>query len=315
MDVITAPPETPAESPPHLPETGRGGPALWCYVRYGKMLHHAFCETSLADLRPREAVVARTPRGTEMAEVVTRPVAERPAKVSGRVLRRPSDRDRQSHEHSQARARDALRRCQDLTEHHKLPMKVLEVDPLLGGEMVTFYFASESRVDFRDLVRDLAQEYRTRIDLRQIGARDRARLLGDIGHCGLTLCCRSHLTEYAPITMRMARVQKTSLRTQKISGVCGRLLCCLRYEHVLYETLSRKLPPRGARVKTPQGEAMVLDLSILSQEIRVLLSDRSIVSIPVAQIEVVRAAPPRHVDKDPSEEQDDGEVTPDVPKD
>lgn len=287
--------------------------ALWCYVRYGKMLHHAHCETGIADLRARDPIVARTPRGTEMAEVVTRPVAERPPKVSGRVLRRPSDRDRQSQEQSEARAHDELRRCQDLTERHRLPMKVLEVDHLLGGEMVIFYFASESRVDFRDLVRELAQEYRTRIDLRQIGARDRARLLGDLGHCGLTLCCRSHLTEYAPITMRMARVQKTSLRTQKISGVCGRLLCCLRYEHALYETLSRKLPSRGERVKTPQGEGMVLDLSILSQEIRVLLSDRSVLSLPVAQIEIVRGARARPQEKSPIEEPGDDEPA-DVPE-
>lgn len=273
---------------------------FWCYVRYGKLRHHGHLETPIPDLRTREEVVIRTLRGTEFGEVVTPPTASRPSKPLGRVLRRPSERDHSARESAVSRGKDELQRCRDLASKVTPPMRVLDVDHLPGDEMIIFYFSSEGRVDFRSLVRELATEYRTRIELRQIQPRDRARLLGDIGHCGLTLCCRSHLLEYAPISMRMARVQRTSLRTQKISGVCGRLLCCLRYEHALYEELGRKVPERFSRVRTPHGDGEVVDCSILTQMLRVRIPPDQYVSVPLSEIQVL-GAPARRDRRDRDE--------------
>jgi len=168
-------------------------------------------------------------------------------------------------------AAHALRVCAEKVEDARLPMKLVTAEYSFDASRITFYFTSESRVDFRTLVRDLATEFRTRIELRQVGARDEARLLGGVGRCGLTLCCATWLPDYPPTTIKQAKEQDLPLNPAKISGVCGRLLCCLSYEYDTYVALRRNLPRIGQRLPTPEGEGRVIAVQVLKQAVRVAL--------------------------------------------
>src|SRR6185436_10862884 len=184
----------------------------------------------------------------------------------------------------------AIKTCKELIQKLALQMKVTDVDYVYGGERVIFYFTSETRVDFRELVRLLAHEFRTRIDLKQVGARDEARLIGDAGHCGLTLCCRSHLKELGGITMDMAKIQKHTADPSKITGRCGKLLCCLRYEYSTYTDSRDVMPQRGTRLESKKGVGIVVDQNLLLREVTLQPpdgGDRFIVKLD----EVMGAAP------------------------
>jgi cell fate regulator YaaT (PSP1 superfamily) len=162
-----------------------------------------------------------------------------------------------------------LRFCQQKIRELSVPMRLAAVERLFGGEKIIFYFLAESRVDFRALVRELAREYRTRIEMKQIGARDEAKLLGDYEHCGRELCCRRFIRTLEPVTIRMAKIQKATLDPSKISGACGRLMCCLRFENAIYQQLKRQLPRKGRKVKTPKGEGEVINYDIIAQTVLV----------------------------------------------
>ncbi len=153
-------------------------------------------------------------------------------------------------------------------------MRLVDVEHLFGGERVVVFYLSENRVDFRELVRLLAAEFQTRVEMRQIGVRDEAKLLADYGDCGKPVCCNTHLSEMPPVSMKMAKIQKATLDPTKISGRCGRLKCCLRYEYDTYETLQKELPPVGADVVTSQGRARVLAQEILAGQLLVETEDR-----------------------------------------
>ncbi|MCH7813377.1 MAG: hypothetical protein IID40_05085, partial [Planctomycetes bacterium] len=188
---------------------------------------------------------------------------------SGRVLRLASEQDLADLDHINMDCATKQRFCQELTERHNLDMKVVTCEHLFGGERIIFYFMAQGRVDFRNLVKDLAQEYQTRIELRQVGARDEARLVADYETCGRECCCRSFLKTLKPVTMKMAKLQKATLDPSKVSGRCGRLKCCLRYEHTSYEELDRTLPRIGKLVRTQEGEGRVVGRQILTQLLQI----------------------------------------------
>jgi len=164
-------------------------------------------------------------------------------------------------------------------------MELVDVEHLFGGERIIFYFLAEKRVDFRDLVKDLAREYQTRIEMRQIGVRDEAKLLADYGDCGKPVCCNTHMTVMPPVSMKMAKLQKSTLDPTKISGRCGRLKCCLRFEHEVYEEFQQQLPPVGARVVTRKGQGKVLAQEVLARRVLVEFEDGR--RLPVAADEVL----------------------------
>ena len=173
---------------------------------------------------------------------------------AGRFMRYATPEDINEEKHFQKIAVEEAKFCKKLVREMNLPMKIVDAEHILGGERILFYFMSDGRVDFRDLVRKLAQEYQTRIEMRQIGARDEAKLLGDVESCGQRCCCIRYLKSLKPVNMRMAKLQKATLDPSKISGFCGRLKCCLRYEDDIYTELKKRLPPRNTLVNTKAGQ-------------------------------------------------------------
>jgi cell fate regulator YaaT (PSP1 superfamily) len=207
---------------------------------------------------------------------------------SGRILRLATPDDQDEWQRIKAETGQKREFCQRLAEQHQLPMKVVDCEHTLGGERIIFYFMSEGRIDFRSLVKDLADEYQTRIEMKQVGARDEARLLADYETCGRECCCKNFLKSLKPISMRMAKMQKATLDPAKVSGRCGRLKCCLRYEHVSYEELDRRLPPMGATVTTTGDvEGRVVARQILTQLLQIETADGGRVTLPIEEVREV----------------------------
>src|SRR5258705_2583746 len=226
------------------------------------MANTSTSRTDRPDLRRFDRCIVRTDRGRELGTVLTvpAPIPEtRPPDSLWDVLRKASADDVNNAQRVDLdhRVRE-MEATKQAVKKLNLSMKIVEVDHLFGGERVVVYFMSEQRVDFRELVRNLAHDFRTRIELRQIGARDQARLVGDVGHCGLDLCCRSHLKELGGITMDMAKVQKHTADPSKITGRCGKLLCCLRYEYTAYTEARELLPPPGTKIQSAKGSGIVV---------------------------------------------------------
>lgn len=275
-------------------------------VRYGLMQYTGEFRHNLnPPPRAGQKVVVRTDRGVELGEVVV-PVlppeqAEKktwaicgkhlqafldesgpdyPFRRNGRVLRMANQQDLIDFRHLRDSAQDARRYCRGQIRELNLPMRLVTVEHLLGGERIVFYFTSETRVDFRELVRRLASEFRTRIEMRQVGARDEARLVGDYERCGQRCCCQEYLKDLKPVSMRMAKVQKATLDPSKISGRCGRLMCCLRYEDECYKDLKKQLPRKNIWVRTTEYIGRVVDCQIITQLVRLQLKDNSYVAVP-----------------------------------
>jgi cell fate regulator YaaT (PSP1 superfamily) len=186
-----------------------------------------------------------------------------------------------------------------------LPMKIVDAEHIFGGERLIFYFMSDGRVDFRELVKKIAHEHQTRIEMRQIGSRDEAKLLGDVESCGQECCCRKFLKALKPVNMRMAKMQKATLDPSKISGFCGRLKCCLRYEDKTYTELKKHLPKKNARVKTKYGEGKVVDTQILTQLVMVEHDDGTKIAIGLEELEVIPSAPTTEKKQDGTSTTDD----------
>lgn len=259
-------------------------------VRYGALNLKADFKTTIADLDEAEEVVVRTDRGTELGWVLAKPfeVPDGKRNSAGDVLRRPTGQDREAIARIEAeQVQSELRYCREKVREHDLPMKLVGMEHLLGGEKIIFYFVAEGRVDFRDLVKDLAGEYRTRIELKQLGVRDEARLLADLGHCGHEICCRLWMRKLEPVTMKMAKAQKATLDPTKVSGRCGRLMCCLRFENPVYEELKRNLPRKGQRVVTDAGNVEVINYDILSQSLTVEYPDERRMRIKLSEVKQV----------------------------
>jgi len=268
-------------------------------VRYGALRHREWFRTTLADLRAGDRCVVRSERGVETGRLVTDtvPAKEADRDMETREILRLMGRDDYAREQEllgPVRA-EAVSYCRERVEARELPMKLVQVEHLLGGNRIIFYFTAPRRVDFRDLVRDLSRRFRSRIELRQIGARDEARVLGDDEMCGRELCCRAHMRDLKPVTMKMAKNQKTTLDPSRISGRCGRLMCCLRYEDEAYTALKKTLPKTGTEVEAPGGRGKIVGQDVLRQCVDVRLEGGRRINCPVCEI--------REPDADPEEKE------------
>src|SRR3954465_2371342 len=254
-------------------------------------------------------VIARTPRGLEAAEVLAEATDEQ-AKLlekspGGQIMREMSAEDASELSHLQQRELSAFEACQKHVARLALPMQLVDIEHVFGGERLVIYYLSEERVDFRELVKSLASEFQTRIEMRQIGVRDEAKLLADYGDCGQPVCCGTFLSEMPPVSMKMAKLQRATLDPSKISGRCGRLKCCLRYEYDTYQDLQRDLPPVGADIITNKGRARVLAQEILVGQVLVETEDMRRIVIDASDVLTVlkrerkpQAEPPSASDAD-----------------
>jgi cell fate regulator YaaT (PSP1 superfamily) len=238
--------------------------------------------------RRGDTVIVRTDRGTEVGEVLCPAtpsvMAAIPEPTRGEVLRRATAEDQAKMAELRALREADYATATRLIEQHHLPMQLVEVERLFGGERIIFYFLSENRVDFRELVRSMVREFHTRIELRQIGVRDEAKLLADYGDCGKPVCCNTHMVVMPPVSMRMAKLQKSTLDPSKISGRCGRLKCCLRFEQDVYEEFQQQLPPIGSRVVTGKGQGRVLQHEILARRLLVEFEDGRRLPVSVDEV-------------------------------
>ncbi len=240
-----------------------------------------------AECAEGDPVVVETERGAEMGVVVEPPhevaQSDLPAPLK-RLQRVANEADLRRADELRDKERSAMTRYRELVDGHSLDMKPIDVEYLFGGEKIVFYFSSEERVDFRELVRELASEFKSRIDMRQIGVRDEARLVGGLGHCGQQLCCARLSGDFQPVSIRMAKEQDLPLNPLKISGLCGRLMCCLRYEYDAYKDFKTRAPKRGTPVDTPLGTGKVSDLNTPKETVSVRLEDGSSFTVPLASM-------------------------------
>ena len=212
----------------------------------------------------------------------------------GEILRNMSANDMNELQHMRSQSGDEFRKCQEHVARLGLNMELVDLEHVFGGERIIVYYLAEKRVDFRELVRMLAREFQTRIEMRQIGVRDEAKLLADYGDCGKPVCCNTHLTTMPPVSMKMAKIQKATLDPTKISGRCGRLKCCLRYEYDTYVEMQRELPPVGSEIVTGNGKATVLGHEILAQQLLVEMEDNRRTIIELAEvISIIRSGRPK----------------------
>jgi cell fate regulator YaaT (PSP1 superfamily) len=238
-------------------------------------------------LKERDIVVVEADRGHEIAFVARTPLERDPkyfTKPLKKVIRLADEQDMEQGRRNLIRERDAKRTCLVKIEEHKLPMKLIGVESFLDGSKIIFYFVSEGRVDFRALVKDLASAFKTRIEMRQVGVRNEAKMIGGLGNCGREFCCCAFLKEFEPVSVKMAKEQNLALNPQKISGACGRLMCCLAYEVDTYSELKKDLPKVGKRVITPQGAGKVVQQNIMHQTLRVALDDGKEVEVGFAEV-------------------------------
>ena len=282
-------------------------------VRYGRMSTLGFFEhreTKISKIKPR--VVIKTDRGLELGYLVGRLTAYKGGQLrlseeqileyfeesdidfspgkAGKFIRYATTADVSEERHLRKIAKEEMECCRHFVKEMDLPMKIVDVEHVFGGERIIFYFMSDGRVDFRELVKKVAQEYQTRIEMRQIGSRDEAKLLGDSESCGQQCCCQRFLKLLKPVNMRMAKMQKATLDPTKISGYCGRLKCCLRYEDETYTEQKKRLPKKNTKVKTKQGRGKVIDTHILTQLVVIEYESGEKAAVPVDEIEIIPAS-------------------------
>ncbi len=242
------------------------------------------------DLEVNDRVVVNSSRGLELGRVVIAPKqvlaneVDRPLKT---VVRRAEAEDIERAQEFEGKEREALAECGKLITKLKLPMKLLAAEYNLEGSRLTFFFSAAERVDFRELVRELATCFKVRVELRQVGPRDEAKLIGGFGRCGRPLCCESFLSEFASVSIKMAKEQELPLNPMKISGVCGRLLCCLGYESEQYHIMKEKLPRAGQQVSTPMGVASVVGGNPLKETVLVEVEGGARVELPLSEVTVL----------------------------
>uniref|UniRef100_A0A7C5ZDL7 Stage 0 sporulation protein n=1 Tax=Caldicellulosiruptor owensensis TaxID=55205 RepID=A0A7C5ZDL7_9FIRM len=245
-------------------------------VRFKKAGKIYWFDPNNIDLKAGDDVIVETVRGIEMGKVMIekREVPdEEIVQPLKKVVRKATEEDYQKAQENMEKAAKALEICKEKVQKHGLPMKLLHAEYTFDNNKLLFYFTAEGRVDFRELVKDLAAVFRTRIELRQIGVRDDTKFRGGLGPCGREICCSVHLCEFVPISIKMAKQQGLVLNPAKISGLCGRLMCCLTYEQKFYEEAMLKLPGIGAIVKTADGVGEVVEVNILKEKIKVRFED------------------------------------------
>jgi len=283
-------------------------------VRYGRMRLLGLFEHSEMNI-PRAAsrAVVKTDRGLELGYLVGQNAPYRNGQFklnneqikkyyddskiefstesAGKFIRFASADDISEERHLEKITEQEIKTCRQFVKEMELPMKIVDAEHIFGGERIIFYFMADARVDFRELVKKLAHEYQTRIEMRQIGSRDEAKLLGDVESCGQQCCCIKFLKALKPVNMRMAKMQKATLDPSKISGYCGRLRCCLRYEDQTYTELKKRLPRKGTIVKTQYGEGKVVDSQILTQLVVVEQTDGVRTAVALEELEIISEPP------------------------
>lgn len=241
-------------------------------IRFKKAGKIYYFDPDNIDIIKGQNVVVETSRGIEFGEVVVGPkeIAEEdivaPLK---KVLRIATAEDELQNQQNLEKEKEAFATCLEKIGQHQLDMKLIDVEYTFDNNKVIFYFTADGRVDFRELVKDLAAIFKTRIELRQIGVRDEAKMIGGIGPCGKSLCCATWLGDFEPVSIKMAKEQNLSLNPTKISGICGRLMCCLKYEHEMYQRLREGLPEVGEKIITPDGPAIVIENNALLECVKV----------------------------------------------
>lgn len=236
-----------------------------------------------------EYVIVETQNGIEIGTVSTanhEVPKEAIVKPLKKVIRKATEKDMARREDNKRKEKEAFGICEELILVHKLDMKLVDVEYSFDANKIVFFFTSDGRVDFRELVKDLASRFHTRIELRQIGVRDEAKMLGGLGICGRPYCCKQFLSDFQPVSIKMAKEQGLSLNPTKISGSCGRLMCCLKYEQDAYEYLNSLTPGVGSTVKTPEGNATVVDVNLITGYLTVRLTDSDSLPFKIHRDEV-----------------------------
>ncbi|WP_027623575.1 PSP1 domain-containing protein [Clostridium lundense] len=241
-----------------------------------------------------DSVIVETARGVEFGECVIgiKEIGEdeivSPLKS---VIRRATEEDIQKHLENKNKQEEAFAICLEKIQQHNLQMKLIDVEYTFDNNKVIFYFTADGRVDFRELVKDLAAIFRTRIELRQIGVRDEAKMIGGLGPCGRAMCCSTYLGDFAPVSIKMAKEQNLSLNPTKISGICGRLMCCLNFEQETYEEIRKRLPKVGSIIRTEYGDGEVISNSAVKEcvkaKIKVLNGEEIIKEVPIEELSLV----------------------------
>ena len=245
-------------------------------IRYGvTRILGEFTARGFGSLARGTAVIVRSERGHEWGTVLSTATEQTrtylgTADAHGRIIRIATPEDEAERDRSILAEKEAFAGCLELIQERNMQMQLVDAEQVIGGERLIFYYVSEQRVDFRDLVKGLAKRFHVRIEMRQIGIRDEAKLLADYGDCGQPVCCNTFLREMPPVSMKMAKLQKATLDPTKISGRCGRLKCCLRYEYDTYEEHRKEMPPIGATVVTKQGTGKVIGQELLAQKLVIL---------------------------------------------
>jgi len=241
------------------------------------------------ELEVNDWVVVKTTRGLELGYVVISPKQVLDSEVTGplkSVVRKAEPEDIKRAQEFESKSREALAKCGELIAKLQLSMKLLSAEYDLSGKRLTFFFSAAERVDFRELVRELTNHFKVRVELRQVGPRDETKLLGGFGRCGRPLCCMSFLSEFAPVSIKMAKEQDLPLNPVKIAGICGRLMCCLGYESELYHVLRGRLPKVGQQVSTPMGAARVVGANPLKETVLVELESGATIELPLSEITI-----------------------------
>jgi len=246
-------------------------------VRFKKAGKIYYFDPSDKELNINDNVIVETTRGMEFGKVVigAKEVSEEeivaPLK---QVIRKATESDTAKEDENRAKEKEAFNICLEKIKKHDMQMKLVDVEYTFDNNKIIFYFTADSRVDFRELVKDLAAVFRTRIELRQIGVRDESKFIGGLGPCCRVACCNNHLGDFQPVSIKMAKEQGLSLSPNKISGLCGRLMCCLNYEQSQYEEARKKMPKVGSEVKTPEGQGTVIEINVLLETAKVKLTQK-----------------------------------------
>jgi cell fate regulator YaaT (PSP1 superfamily) len=244
------------------------------------------CDAGELQLAAGDKVIVESESGTHLGTVVPRQQHQCSAcgtHVAGTVQRKAEEIDLRQEDLNIRKEREYAQACEKKIAEHNLPMKLIDVEILPDGSKIIFLFTAENRVDFRSLVKELATDLRTRIEMRQIGARNEAQMIGGIGCCGRELCCTTFLQSFCPVTIKMTKEQGLALDPSKISGVCGRLMCCLSYEYETYAELKKNLPKVGKKISTPQGIGKIKQVNVIAQKITLEMEDGRILDIDAAE--------------------------------
>ncbi len=260
-------------------------------VRFKEVAPIYYFDPGDLSLQPGDYVIVDTARGIEFGQVVqgerVLPAQELVLPLK-KVLRRATKRDMEQLEENRKKEQHSFRICAEKIREHNLEMDLIAVEHTFDGSRIIFYFTAEGRVDFRGLVKDLACALRTRIELRQIGVRDEAKMIGGLGPCGRPICCASFLCQFQPVSIRLAKQQALSLNPAKISGLCGRLMCCLRFEQEYYGNVQAELPNPGQKVTTAEGSGRVVSVNAIKRTVTVALDEDLVMEFPAEEVEEMK---------------------------